>query len=60
MFESAEVGHKLDKAEYEKAVPKPREALLNAQYDLFERGRFQTVALLSGKAAAGGARSPTA
>jgi hypothetical protein len=38
MFESAEVGHKLDKAEYEKEVPKLREALLETQYDLFERG----------------------
>jgi polyphosphate:AMP phosphotransferase len=58
MFESAEVGHKLDKAEYEKELPKLREALLNAQYDLFERGRFQTVALLSG--IGGGGRSETA
>ena len=58
MFESAEVGHKLDKAEYEKGVPKLREALLNAQYDLFERGRFQTVVLLAG--IGGGGRSETA
>ena len=58
MFESAEVGHKLDKAEYEKEVPKLREALLGAQYDLFERGRFQTVALLAG--IGGGGRSETA
>ena len=57
MFESAEVGHKLDKAEYEKEVPKLREALLNAQYDLFERGRFQTVVLLAG--IGGGGRSET-
>ena len=58
MFEAAEVGHKLDKAEYEKETPKLREALLGAQYDLFERGRFQTVALLSG--IGGGGRSETA
>ena len=58
MFESAEVGHKLDKAEYEKEVPKLREALLGAQYDLFERGRFQTLALLAG--IGGGGRSETA
>ncbi len=58
MFESAEVGHKLDKAEYEKEVPKLREALLGAQYDLFERGRFQTIVLLSG--IGGGGRSETA
>jgi len=58
MFESAEVGHKLDKAEYEKEVPKLREALLATQYDLFEHGRFQTIVLLSG--IGGGGRSETA
>jgi len=58
MFESAEVGHKLDRAEYEKEVPKLREALLNAQYDLFERARFAVVVLLSGLGGSG--RSETA
>lgn len=58
MFESAEVGHRLDRADYEKEVPKLREALLDAQYTLFERGRFQAIALLAGLG--GGGRSETA
>ncbi len=58
MFETAEVGHKLDRADYEKEVPKLREALLDAQYTLFERGRFQAIALLAGLG--GGGRSETA
>ncbi len=36
MFESAELGHKIDKETYEKEVPELREALLNAQFDLAE------------------------
>jgi len=58
MFEAAEVGHKLDRAEYEKAVPKLREALLEAQYALHERGRFPAIALLAGLGGSG--RSETA
>src|SRR5262245_46709190 len=58
MFESAELGHKRDRAEYEKEVPKLREALLNAQYDLFERARFPVVVLLAGLGGSG--RSETA
>ena len=34
MFESAELGHCVDKAAYEREVPALREALLNAQFDL--------------------------
>ena len=33
MFESAEVGHKVEKAVYAKEEPKLREALLNAQFE---------------------------
>jgi polyphosphate:AMP phosphotransferase len=58
MFESAEVGHTLDKASYEKEVPGLREALLNAQYDLHLDGRFPVVVLLAGLG--GGGRSETA
>ena len=34
MFESAELGHCVDKATYAQEVPALREALLNAQFDL--------------------------
>ena len=36
MFESAELGHKIDKETYKKEVPALREALLDLQYDLAE------------------------
>jgi polyphosphate:AMP phosphotransferase len=58
MFESAEVGHKLDKTQYEKEVPALRAALLNAQYDLLQQARFPLLVLLSG--IGGGGRSETA
>ncbi len=57
MFESAEVGHKLDKAGYEKEVVRLREALLNAQYDLLEQRRFPVLVLFAG--VGGGGRSET-
>ena len=34
MFESAELGHKIDKATFKKEVPKLRAELLDVQYDL--------------------------
>ena len=37
MFESAELGHKIKKTEYEKAVPALREALLNVQMEQIGR-----------------------
>ena len=40
MFESAELGHSISKRTYAREVPKLREALLDAQYDLFQDGRF--------------------
>ena len=46
MFESAEVGHKLDKAEYEKEVPKLREALLERAVRPLRARAFQIVVLL--------------
>ena len=39
MFESAELGHKVDKATYEQEAPALREALLAAQFDLWEGRR---------------------
>jgi len=39
MLESAEIGHRIAKKEYEREEPKLRKALLNAQYDLSQSGR---------------------
>ncbi len=53
MFESAELGHKIDKKTYHKAVPELRAALLDAQYDLKENGKIPVVVLVSGQDGAG-------
>ncbi len=53
MFESAELGHKIDKATYDKEVPKLREALLNAQFDLAQKASFPVVILVGGVDGAG-------
>jgi len=58
MFESAELGHTLDKKTWDRKVPQLREALLEAQYDLLDaggggRGRFATVVLVGGVDGAG-------
>jgi AMP-polyphosphate phosphotransferase len=53
MFESAEIGHKLKKTEYRKEEPKLRQALLKAQYDLLENGKFPVVILVNGVDGAG-------
>ena len=53
MFESAELKHHIDKASYRRQEPKLREALLNAQYDLKENGRFPVVILIAGVEGAG-------
>jgi polyphosphate:AMP phosphotransferase len=58
VFENAEAGHKLNKAEYEKEAPALREALLNAQFDLVERASCQVIVLLTGMR--GGGRGATA
>ena len=41
MFESAELGHKIDKATYRKEEPKLRADLLDVQYDLGRRRAFR-------------------
>ena len=46
MFESAEIGHAIDKATYDAAVPDLREALLQAQYRLKAQARFPEWPLL--------------
>ncbi|MCU0974582.1 MAG: hypothetical protein MUF80_11615 [Burkholderiales bacterium] len=53
MFESAELGHRVDKTTYKEEEPKLREALLNAQYDLHENGHFAVLLIVSGPEGAG-------
>ncbi len=53
MFESAELGHKIDKATYDKEVPPLREALLEAQMDLSRAANFPVVILIGGVDGAG-------
>ena len=49
MFESAELGHKIDKATYKAAVPALRAALLEAQVQLQENKKIPVVVLISGQ-----------
>lgn len=53
MFESAELGHKIDKASYEAKVPVLREALLEAQINLAKQANFQVIILVGGLDGAG-------
>lgn len=53
MFESAELGHKIDKATYDTEVPKLREALLEAQMDLAKLAKFPVIILVGGVDGAG-------
>ena len=53
MFESSEIGHKIDKETYRKAVPDLRAALQDAQYELKENGKIPVVVLVSGQDGAG-------
>ena len=53
MFESAELGHKIDKATYDKEVPMLREALLEAQLDLAAAAKFPVIILIGGVDGAG-------
>ncbi len=53
MFESAELGHSIDKATYDNEVPGLREALLDAQYDLAENAKFPVIILIGGVDGAG-------
>ncbi len=58
MLESAEVGHRITKEAYRREEPSLREALLNAQYDLFAKQRGPVLVILSG--VGGGGRTETA
>ncbi len=53
MFESAELGHKINKATYDKEVPELREALLEAQMDLAKQAKFPVIILVGGLDGAG-------
>ena len=53
MFESAELGHKIDKETYDKEVPPLREALLDAQIDLATLAKFPVLILVGGVDGAG-------
>ena len=53
MFESAEIGHTIDKDTYKSEVPALREALLQAQYRLREQARFPVLILINGIEGAG-------
>ena len=53
MFESAELGHKIDKASYDAEIPKLRVALLDAQFDLAQKASFPVIILVNGVDGAG-------
>jgi AMP-polyphosphate phosphotransferase len=53
MFESAELDHDISKAVYRREEPKLRQALLDAQNELRERGRFAVLVLIAGVEGAG-------
>ena len=53
MFDSAEVGHAIDKKTWDAQVPKLRAALLNAQYDLAETKRCPVIIVIGGVEGAG-------
>lgn len=53
MFESAEIGHRIAKAEYDAALPELRAGLLDAQFEMLEKRRFSVVVLINGVDGAG-------
>jgi polyphosphate:AMP phosphotransferase len=53
MFESAELGHKIDKDRYARLAPRLRADLLDAQYDAGALGRFPVLILANGMDGAG-------
>ncbi|MCX8086250.1 MAG: polyphosphate:AMP phosphotransferase [Rhodocyclaceae bacterium] len=53
MFESAELGHKIDKETYKQTVPLLRADLLDVQYELKEQRKFPVIILVSGQDGAG-------
>ena len=57
MFESAELGHKVDKETFEEQEPQLRKDLLDAQFDLAEAGDFSVIIVIAG--VDGGGRGET-
>ena len=53
MFDSANLDHHIDKAAFQRAERKLREALLHAQYDIKENGTFPVLILIAGVEGAG-------
>ena len=53
MFESAEIGHAIDKETYDAEVPALREALLEAQFELRQKANFPVIVLINGIEGAG-------
>jgi polyphosphate:AMP phosphotransferase len=53
MFESAEIGHRIDKKEYKQREPELRAALLDAQYALLAQAKRPLVILVNGVGGAG-------
>ena len=53
MFESAELGHRIDKDVYERELPALRKALLDAQYENLRAARFPVVLVIGGVDGAG-------
>jgi AMP-polyphosphate phosphotransferase len=53
MFESAEIGHKVDKRAFREAEEKLRTALLDVQYEVLESRAFSVVVLIDGVEGAG-------
>ncbi len=53
MFESAELGHKIEKKDYDRDLPKLRSDLLDAQFDLGEQKKFAVIVLVNGVDGAG-------
>jgi AMP-polyphosphate phosphotransferase len=53
MFESAELGHTIDKAAYDDQVPALRESLLAVQYEVLQQAKFPVIILVGGVDGAG-------
>ncbi|HXC51404.1 MAG TPA: polyphosphate:AMP phosphotransferase [Candidatus Limnocylindrales bacterium] len=53
MFESAEIGHRLEKGQYKREEPALRQSLLEAQYELLRAAHIPVVVLVAGADGAG-------
>jgi polyphosphate kinase 2 (PPK2 family) len=53
MFESAELGHRIANADYDREVPVLRARLLGLQYDLLAKAGFPVLIMIGGVDGAG-------